>query len=107
MYKRVLVALLALMPWSTQAALPDFQPIVEAAAPAVVKILVESEAQAMPSPDELEELPEYLRRFFEFRGRAPQQQRVQGVTRRPRAACDPSSLRSPPRRLRAVFYIAR
>ena len=78
MYKLVLVALLALTPWSTQAALPDFQPIVEAAAPAVVKILVESEAQAMPSPDELEELPEYLRRFFEFRGRAPQQQRVQG-----------------------------
>ncbi|MDG1013287.1 MAG: Do family serine endopeptidase [Luminiphilus sp.] len=75
MYKLVLVALLALMPWLTQAALPDFQPIVEAAAPAVVKILVESEAQAMPSPDELEELPEYLRRFFEFRGRAPQQQR--------------------------------
>jgi serine protease Do len=40
-----------------------------------VKILVESEAQAMPSADELEELPEYLRRFFEFRGQPPQRQR--------------------------------
>ncbi len=75
MYKLVIVALVALLPWSTQAALPDFQPIVETAAPAVVKILVESEAQAMPSADELEELPEYLRRFFEFRGQPPQRQR--------------------------------
>jgi hypothetical protein len=41
MYKFVIVALLTLLPWSTQAALPDFQPIVESAAPAVVKILVE------------------------------------------------------------------
>ena len=75
MYKLVTIALLTLLPWSTKAALPDFQPIVESAAPAVVKILVESEAQSMPSADELEELPEYLRRFFEFRGQAPQQQR--------------------------------
>ena len=75
MYKIVTIALLTLLPWSTKAALPDFQPIVESAAPAVVKILVESEAQSMPSADELEELPEYLRRFFEFRGQAPQQQR--------------------------------
>ena len=77
MYKFVVVALLTLLPWSTRAALPDFQPIVESAAPAVVKILVEAEVQAqrMPGADELEELPEYLRRFFEFRGQAPQRQR--------------------------------
>lgn len=75
MYKFVVVALLTLLPWSTRAALPDFQPIVESAAPAVVKILVEAEVQVqrMPGADELEELPEYLRRFFEFRGQAPQQ----------------------------------
>ena len=81
MYKFVIVALLTLLPWSTRAALPDFQPIVESAAPAVVKILVEANAQAQPMPgaDELEELPEYLRRFFEFRGQAPQQRQRQNT----------------------------
>lgn len=50
-------------------ALPDFRDIVKQNAPAVVKIVVEqragaeSTAQAMP-----EEIPEYLRRFFEQRG---------------------------------------
>ena len=81
MYKFVVVAMLTLLPWSSRAALPDFQPIVESAAPAVVKILVEADvqAQAMPGADELEELPEYLRRFFEFRGQAPQQRQRQNT----------------------------
>ncbi len=83
MHKFVIVALLTLLPWSTRAALPDFQPIVESAAPAVVKILVEAQAQAqaqaMPGADELEELPEYLRRFFEFRGQVPQQRQRQNT----------------------------
>ena len=74
MLRIVAIAFLAVLPWSSRAGLPDFQPIVESAAPAVVKILVESEQQAMPGADELEQLPEYLRRFFEFRGGPPQRQ---------------------------------
>lgn len=75
MFRIATVALLMLTPWWARADLPDFQPIVEAAAPAVVKILVESEEQAFPGAEEMEQLPEYLRRFFEFRGGPPQQQR--------------------------------
>lgn len=75
MLRIVTIALLAVLPWSVRANLPDFQPIVEAAAPAVVKILVESEQEAFPGAEEMEQLPEYLRRFFEFRGGPPQQQR--------------------------------
>jgi len=75
MFRIAAVALLILTPWGARADLPDFQSIVEAAAPAVVKILVESEEQAFPGADEMEQLPEYLRRFFEFRGGPPQQQR--------------------------------
>ncbi len=74
MLRIVAIVVLAVLPWTTRADLPDFQPIVESAAPAVVKILVESERQAMPGADELEQLPEYLRRFFEFRGGPPQRQ---------------------------------
>ena len=48
-------------------ALPDFTDIVEASAPAVVKILVEYESDNPRYQEQLEELPEYLRRFFEFR----------------------------------------
>lgn len=53
------------------AALPDFTEIVEASSPAVVKILVEYEAENPRYQEELEELPESLRRFFDFRGRPP------------------------------------
>ena len=53
------------------AALPDFTEIVEASSPAVVKILVEYEAENPRYQEELEELPESLRRFFNFRGRPP------------------------------------
>jgi serine protease Do len=58
------------------AGLPDFKPIVENNTPAVVKIMVEYKARKAPEghPRQNQEIPEYLRRFFEFRG-APQQQR--------------------------------
>jgi len=55
----------------SSAALPDFTEIVEASSPAVVKILVEYEAENPRYQEELEELPESLRRFFDFRGRPP------------------------------------
>jgi serine protease Do len=58
------------------ASLPDFKSIVEENTPAVVKILVEygSEARAHDNtPFDSQEIPEYLRRFFENRG-GPQQQ---------------------------------
>lgn len=51
--------------------LPDFTQIVDASAPAVVKILVEYESDQAQYQDQMEELPEYLRRFFEFRGGPP------------------------------------
>jgi serine protease Do len=53
------------------AELPDFTEIVDAAAPAVVKILVEYEAENSRYQEQLDELPESLRRFFDFRGRPP------------------------------------
>jgi serine protease Do len=61
--------------------LPEFRDIVRQSSPAVVKIIVESSgpraAQGQPGP---EEIPEYLRRFFEFRGAppAPHQRRGMG-----------------------------
>ncbi len=78
----VLLAALTLAPLQSaqarNAGLPDFQPIVEQNTPAVVKIMVEfgaggPQAGRGQGPDEI---PEYLRRFFEFRGGpAPQQRR--------------------------------
>ncbi|MDA9941769.1 trypsin-like peptidase domain-containing protein [Luminiphilus sp.] len=55
----------------SSAALPDFTEIVAASSPAVVKILVEYEAENPRYQEELEELPESLRRFFNFRGQPP------------------------------------
>ena len=51
--------------------LPDFTEIVGEASPAVVKILVEYESENPRYQEQLEELPEYLRRFFDFRGGPP------------------------------------
>ena len=51
--------------------LPDFTEIVESASPAVVKILVEYESENPRYQEQLEELPDYLRRFFDFRGGPP------------------------------------
>ncbi len=53
------------------AELPDFTEIVDSAAPAVVKILVEYEAENSRYQEQMEELPESLKRFFDFRGRPP------------------------------------
>ena len=54
------------------AQLPEFRDIVKQSSPAVVKIIVEASGprpgQGQPGPDEI---PEYLRRFFEFRGAPP------------------------------------
>ena len=55
------------------AALPDFAQIVEERSPAVVKIIAEATAPVatsrdqMPELEELEQLPEALRRFFQYR----------------------------------------
>ncbi|MFL2503348.1 MAG: Do family serine endopeptidase [Luminiphilus sp.] len=55
----------------SMADLPDFTGIVDAASPAVVKVLVEYESENPRYQEQMEELPEYLRRFFEFRGGPP------------------------------------
>jgi len=62
---------------AAMADLPDFTQIVEDSSPAVVKILVEhSGKQARKGAPNTQEIPEYLRRFFEQRGGpAPRQQR--------------------------------
>lgn len=66
------VALLA--PGLAAQSLPDFRGIVDAGSPAVVKIIVEHPAgrSAAGQPD-MEQIPEHLRRFFEYRGEAPPQ----------------------------------
>jgi len=67
---------------SAQAAqLPDFQEIVRENSPAVVKIIVEQSATARSSQGQKmpEEVPEYLRRFFEFRGGPPSAQPRTGM----------------------------
>ncbi len=65
---------------ATAAQLPDFKEIVRANSPAVVKIIVEQKSsradQQQPGP---EEVPEELRRFFEFRGTPPQDQERMGL----------------------------
>lgn len=64
------------------AALPDFRPIVKENTPAVVKILVEYGVRGGPQGHpqlDSEEIPEYLRRFFEYRGAPPQQRRSQSM----------------------------
>jgi serine protease Do len=62
------------------AALPEFREIVQESSPAVVKIIVEHSAaggsQGQPG---LDEIPEPLRRFFEFRGAPPQQHERMGM----------------------------
>jgi serine protease Do len=62
------------------AELPDFREIVRAHSPAVVKIIVEQSASGsnMQQPG-LEEMPEELRRFFEYRGVPPSEQERMGL----------------------------
>jgi serine protease Do len=71
-YLLPLLVLLAISRGAVAAALPEFRDIVKQSSPAVVKIIVEASGprpgQGQPGP---EEIPEYLRRFFEFRGAPP------------------------------------
>ncbi len=66
------MALLLASRAASAAQLPEFRDIVKQSSPAVVKIIVEASGprpgQGQPRP---EEMPEYLRRFFEFRGAPP------------------------------------
>jgi serine protease Do len=66
--------------WATAGELPDFQKIVRENSPAVVKIIVEQDphqgSSQQPGPDEI---PEELRRFFEFRGAPPSQPERMGL----------------------------
>ena len=69
----VLLTVAAVLPSLVSAAvLPEFRDIVRENSPAVVKIVVQQSAataaQGQPGP---QEMPEYLRRFFEFRGEQP------------------------------------
>jgi len=75
MRKLVWVFFLLLMPLGVNAQLPDFTTIVKDSSPAVVKILVESAAEEVHSREEIEQLPDYLQRFFQFRGNRPQRPR--------------------------------
>jgi len=73
MVMRVALVLLFVSVFSKNALadLPDFTEIVESSSPAVVKILVEYESANPQYQQQLEEIPEYLRRFFDFRGGPP------------------------------------
>lgn len=60
--------------------LPDFSAIVEKNSPAVVKIIVEQDpASSAGGHPDVEQIPEYLRRFFEYRGMPPQQSPRMGM----------------------------
>jgi serine protease Do len=73
----IVAAVLSLSAAVANAELPDFTTIVKSSSPAVVKILVEHSAKRGPQGPGGQEIPDYLRRFFEQRG-APQnrQQRM-------------------------------
>jgi serine protease Do len=68
-----LIAVALFAPSAMAAELPDFREIVSEQSPAVVKIIVEHSADR---PDQFggQEIPEYLRRFFQFpdQGQGPQ-----------------------------------
>jgi len=65
--------------FAAAAQLPDFKDIVRRNSPAVVKILVQQRADAPAQGQQLpEEVPEYLRRFFEFREGPPSQRQGMG-----------------------------
>ncbi len=76
-----LVSALLLPALAAASALPEFREIVRENSPAVVKIVVQ-QSRAMGGHGQLspEQMPEYLRRFFEFRGGppSPQEQMAMG-----------------------------
>ena len=56
----------------TASSLPEFREIVQENSPAVVKIVVQQgAAKSSRGHPDVEQMPEYLRRFFEFRGGPP------------------------------------
>ncbi|MBN7798177.1 DegQ family serine endoprotease [Parahaliea mediterranea] len=61
------------------AELPDFRDIVEKNSPAVVKIIVEHTGDSARRGQGPEEIPEYLRRFFNFPEAPPSQRRSMGM----------------------------
>lgn len=72
-----LLLCLALVARTAAAQLPDFTEIVKSSSPAVVKILVEHKSARGGQPEiDPRNIPEPLRRFFEYRG-SPQPQRQQ------------------------------
>ncbi|MFT4519015.1 MAG: serine protease Do [Halioglobus sp.] len=65
---------------ATAKALPEFRQIVKDNSPAVVKIVVEQSAKAVAGGQQApKEIPEYLRRFFEYRGAPPGEQQRRGM----------------------------
>ncbi|MBM70086.1 MAG: serine peptidase [Haliea sp.] len=68
------LCLALLAPGVSAQSLPDFSRIVDTGSPAVVKIIVEHSAgRAASGQPDMEQIPEYLRRFFEYRGDVPPQ----------------------------------
>ena len=67
-----LILAMAMIAGARAGELPDFREIVKEGSPAVVKILVEHSGAHGQSPFDSDEIPEYLRRFFEYRGAPPQ-----------------------------------
>ncbi|MCR9104028.1 MAG: Do family serine endopeptidase [Gammaproteobacteria bacterium] len=78
---RVTGFLLLCLPLLANAAqLPDFKKIVSESSDAVVKIIVEQSATSAAQDQQLPpEIPEYLRRFFEYRGAPPSQRQRMGM----------------------------
>lgn len=68
----ILCLALVALPLAAQSP-PEFRDIVKSGSPAVVKIIVQHPpGRSARNPHDMEEIPEYLRRFFEFRGEQPQ-----------------------------------
>ncbi len=69
----ILCSIFVIVSTAVQASLPDFTEIVEDASPAVVKVMAEvkefrlGEDEGMDQPEDFEQLPEALKRFFQYR----------------------------------------
>lgn len=74
----LLTLILGISARANAAQLPEFREIVKQSSPAVVKIIVEHRSRRSEQPGP-EEMPEYLRRFFEYRGAPPQQRQRMGM----------------------------
>ena len=81
-FHRLLLAVLVCAIWIPSVAmaeLPEFRDIALQNSPAVVKIIVEQDlGRAEDGYSGPEEIPEYLRRFFEYRGGPPVSASAQG-----------------------------